>query len=385
MTSSNHLNKDQYEFILKSGIQSILFNSIQKFYFQYYLNQGHAPITINELNQIRTKLKSQHIDKKKLAYEELKRILDRPKPVFENEQFKPSDDFIPIIDDHILVNLISLIERISSDINTFTNEQLKELLDKFRCQSTMVRPIPYSEQQRLLSFYSRPISLHELETYSLLTESDLNNYLLLLKTRPLMKNDQLYDFLTKTIINIFEDRQKFSNEICQELKKIFDTKVFGKIRCRLINKTYSNYRLNKNNLVIINQTILNQLLNKILLQDYQAFVEFFNLLESILQSINFNELTIEFEINRCLLTTIILIIINNDYSNSSDFILFQQRLTTMIMKQTNFFSLLLTKQQYELISSCPILILNIDILINLVKINLNDNNFSNLINFIQNE
>ncbi|CAF4739127.1 unnamed protein product, partial [Rotaria sp. Silwood2] len=85
MTSSGRLNKNQYECVLKSGIQSTLFNSIQKFYFQYYLNQEHAPITIDELNLIQTKLKSQNIDEKKLAYEQIKIILDRPKPKFINE------------------------------------------------------------------------------------------------------------------------------------------------------------------------------------------------------------------------------------------------------------------------------------------------------------
>ncbi|CAF5122854.1 unnamed protein product, partial [Rotaria sp. Silwood1] len=103
---------------------------------------------------------------------------------------------------------------------TFTTEQFKELLDKFLHQSTIVRPIPYAEQQRLVSFYSRSISLNELKTHPLLTESDLNHYLLLLKSRPLMKNDKLYDYLTTTVINIFKNRQKFSNEKCQDLKNI---------------------------------------------------------------------------------------------------------------------------------------------------------------------
>ncbi|CAF4573939.1 unnamed protein product, partial [Rotaria sp. Silwood2] len=90
MTSSGRLNKNQYECVLKSGIQSTLFNSIQKFYFQYYLNQEHAPITIDELNLIQTKLKSQNIDEKKLAYEQIKIILDRPKPKFINESLEQS-------------------------------------------------------------------------------------------------------------------------------------------------------------------------------------------------------------------------------------------------------------------------------------------------------
>ncbi|CAF3633749.1 unnamed protein product [Rotaria sp. Silwood1] len=385
MASSGHLNQDQYECVLKSGIQSTLFNSKQKFYFQYYLNQGHAPITINELNHIETKLRSQSIDDKKLAYEQMIIILDRSKPEFKNEQPTQSDDLIPIIDDHVLLYLISLIEMFSSDAITFTTEQFKELLDKFLHQSTIVRPIPYAEQQRLVSFYSRSISLNELKTHPLLTESDLNHYLLLLKSRPLMKNDKLYDYLTTTVINIFKNRQKFSNEKCQDLKNILVKNILGKNRYRSINEAYENFRLNKNNLLIINRTILNQLLNNILLRDCQAHLEFLNLLEDISQSINFKKITIEFEINLCFVTTIILLIIDADYSNSPDLILFQQRLINMIKKETNFFSLCLTKQQYKLITSRLTLILNIDVLINLLQTNLNENNFSNLIYFIQNE
>ncbi|CAF3068718.1 unnamed protein product [Rotaria sp. Silwood2] len=402
MTSSVHLNKHQYECILKSGIQSTLFNSIQKFYFQYYLNQEHAPITIDELNQIKSKLNSQNIDKKKLAYEQIRIILDRPKPKFNkeqleqsssesdsstqtNDQFKQSDDLIPIIDGHVLIYLISLIDMISADTKTFSIEQCKELLDKFFYQSTIVRPIPYAEQQRLLSFYSRSISLDELKTYSLSTESDLNNYLRLLESRPLMKNDAIYNFLIKTTIYIFKSRQKFSNEICQDLKNLLEKKISEKTHTRLIKKVYKDFRLNKNNLIIINRNILNQLLNNILLRDYQAHLEFFNLLENISQSINFKEITKDFEINRCLLTGIILIIIDADYSNSSDLVLFQQCLTTMIEKERNFFSLLLTEQQYKLITTHSTPRSTIDPLIHLLKKDLNEKNFSNLIYFIKNE
>ncbi|CAF4727886.1 unnamed protein product, partial [Rotaria sp. Silwood2] len=172
--------------------------------------------------------------------------------------FKQSDDLIPIIDGHVLIYLISLIDMISADTKTFSIEQCKELLDKFVYQSTIVRPIPYAEQQRLLSFYSRSISLDELKTYSLSTESDLNNYLRLLESRPLMKNDAIYNFLIKTTIYIFKSRQKFSNEICQDLKNLLEKKISEKTHTRLIKKVYKDFRLNKNNLIIINRNILNQ-------------------------------------------------------------------------------------------------------------------------------
>ncbi|CAF2799963.1 unnamed protein product [Rotaria sp. Silwood2] len=520
MASSRHLNQDQYECVLKSGIQSTLFNSKQKFYFQYYLNQGHAPIIIDELNHVEKKLRSQSIDDKILAYEQMIIILDRPKPEFKNEPSKLSDDLIPIIDDHVLLYLISRIEMFSSDAITFTTEQFKELLDKFLHQSTIVRPIPYAEQQRFLSFYSRSISLNELKTHSLSTESDLNHYLLLLKIRPLKKNDKLYDYLTTTVINIFKNRQKFSNEKCQDLKNIllkqsddlipiiddsvrlrlislvemissdvttFSTEQFkelldkflyestivrpipnaekkrllsfytrsislnelktyslstqsdlndyilllksrplmkndnvydfltetminifknrekfsnekceelknfleknilGKKRHGTINKVYEKFRLNKSNLIIINRTMLNQLLNNILLKDFQAHLELIYLLGKISSSIDVKEITIEFEIYRSLLTAMILIIIDADYSNSSRLILLQKHLTIMIETQTNFFSLLLTEQQYKLITSRSASIVTVDTLMNILIIDLNESHFSNLIHFIQNK
>ncbi|CAF3890479.1 unnamed protein product, partial [Rotaria sordida] len=402
MASSGHLNKDQYEYILKTAIQSSLFNSIQKFYFQYYLNHGQAPITIDELNQIKIKLENYNIDNKKLAYEQIKIILDRQKPEFNNEQIeqfssennnltqindqsRKLEDIIPIIDNHVLFRLISLIEMICSDTNTFSTEQLKELLDKFLHHSTIVRPLSNADQQRLTSYYSRPISLNDLKTSCLSLNSDLNDFLSLLKHRPLINNDELYDFLTQTIINIFENRQKYSNKKCQELKNLLDKKILGRKRYRLINEVYEKFRLNKKNLPIINRTILNQLLNNILLQDYQAYVEFFTLLEEISQIIDFKEITIEFEINRCLLSTIILVIIDTDYSNLSNFLCFHKRLKILIEQQTNFFSLLLTEKQYKLIQSRLILKSNINELINLIKTNLNEENFLNLIHFIQND
>ncbi|CAF3437622.1 unnamed protein product [Rotaria sp. Silwood1] len=399
MTSSGHLNKDQYEYILKAAIQSSLFNSIQKFYFQYYLNHKQAPITIYELNQIKIKLESHNIDDKKLAYKQIKMILDRQKPELNDEQIeqlssvnhivtgtndqsRKPEDIIPIIDNHVLSRLISLVEMVCSDTNTFSTEQLKELLDKFLHQSTIVRPLSNIDQQHLTSFYSRPISLNELKTYCLSTKLDLNDFLSLLKHRPLMNNNEVYDYFTQTIINIFENRQKYSNEQCQELKNFLEKKTLGKIRYRLINEAYEKFRLNKKILPTIDRTILNQLLNNILLQDYQAHLEFFNLLEEISQVMDFNEITIDFEINRCLLSTIILVIIDANYSN---FICFHQRLKILIEKQTKFFSLLLTEQQYKLILSRLTSISNIDQLINLIKTNLNKENFLNLIHFIQNE
>ncbi len=94
MASSGHLNKEQYQYLLNIAIQSSLFNSIQKFYFQFYLNQGQAPITIKELNQIKIQLENNNNQEKELAYEQIKIILDRSKPRFNNEEVNKIVHFI---------------------------------------------------------------------------------------------------------------------------------------------------------------------------------------------------------------------------------------------------------------------------------------------------
>ncbi len=88
MTSSGHLNKEQYERVLNCAIQSSLFNLRQKYYFQVYLNQGQAPITIKELNEIKIQLKQDNSREKESAYEQIKIILDRSKPGEVNRLFK---------------------------------------------------------------------------------------------------------------------------------------------------------------------------------------------------------------------------------------------------------------------------------------------------------
>ena len=175
-----------------------------------------------------------------------------------------------MIDNHVLSCLISLVEMVYSDTETFSTEQCTKLLDKFLYQSSIVRPLSHADQQRLMSYYSHPLSFNELKTLCSPLQSDLNDLLSLLKQRSLMNNDELLDFLTKTIVNIFENRYEFSDEKCQELKDLIEKKRIGKKRYRLINETYQKFRLNKINPLIINRTILNQLLNKILLYDDQV-------------------------------------------------------------------------------------------------------------------
>ena len=310
-----------------------------------------------------------------------------------------------MIDNHILSCLISLAEMICSDTKTFSTEQCTELLDKFLYQSSIVRPLSHADQQRLLSYYSQPLSLNELKTLCSPLQSDLNDLLSSLKQRSLMNNDELLDFLTNIIVNIFENRQQFSDEKCQELKDLIEKKRIGKKRYRLINETFKKCRLNKTNPPTINRAILSQLLNRILLYDHQvnrnfllnvrlllisfplfeAYLEFLTLLKNISQTINFKQVTIEFEIVRCLLSTIILVITDTDMSDASKIVFFRQDLKAIIEKQNRFFSVLLTDQQYELVMTRLASTSDINLLINLMKTNLNEQNYHNFIYFIQNE
>jgi hypothetical protein len=199
-----------------------------------------------------------------------------------------------------------------------------------------------------------------------------------LQHETIVNNDEIYDHLTETIVNIFENRRKFSNEKCRELKNLIEKKTFGKKRSQLINESYQKFRFNKKDLPPINPTILNQFLTDILSHDnqvkqnlfrshnsffsLQAPLEFFALLEEISQIIDFKENSIEFEINRCLLSTIILVIVEADVSKA-----FSQRLNTIIEKQTEFFTILLSEQQYQLLATRLMVASDVDPLIDSIK------------------
>ena len=322
------------------------------------------------------------------------------------------EDTIPIIDNHVLSRLISLVEMICTDTDTFTTKQCAELLDRFLYHSSIVRPLPQPDQNRLRTYYSRPISLNELKRHCSSISSDLNDLFSLLQNRTLSNNEIVFDFLTEAIVKIFQNRRKYSNEKCAELKSLIKKRIFGKKHNQLINESFQKFRMNKEDLPPINPTILNQLLTNILSHDYQvkpnllsgisfhclffslqAHLEFFTLLEDICCSIDWNEITIEFEINRCLLTTIVLVIIeadfsnaaNTDFSNATNSDFFRDRLKMIIDKQRDFFQLLLTEQQYQLITTRRTSTSDINGLIELVKTNLNEKNWMNLMDFIQNE
>lgn len=90
MASSGHLNKEQYEQLFNVALQSVLFNSIQKFYFEFYLKQGQAPITMKELNEIKILLETNDKTQKESAYQRIQTILDRQKPVFTTNDSNPT-------------------------------------------------------------------------------------------------------------------------------------------------------------------------------------------------------------------------------------------------------------------------------------------------------
>lgn len=259
-------------------------------------------------------------------------------------------DNLPIVDNYVLSRLILLVETICSDHDGFSSEQCKELLDQFLDHSSIVRPIPSSEENRLKRFYSRPMSLNELKKFCASSSFDLKTFLVLIKNETIVKNDEVYDYLTEIIGTIFRNRQRYSNENCEELKRLIDRQIFGKRRVRLINENYQEYRLKKKDLPSITPSILNQFLTEILSpnQQIKAIGEFFILIEEISCSIDFNEITLELEITRCLLSTILLVIVEN---KSSKILEYHQRLKNLLEKEKQFFSHLLTQQQLQLIDS----------------------------------
>ena len=103
MSSSGHLNSQQYEHVLKIAIQSRLFNDKQKFYFQFYIEQTHAPISIEELNEIENLLAN--TETKDKAYQRIRTILNQSKPIFTPKEVYMSTmmNFIRMIFVHFLV------------------------------------------------------------------------------------------------------------------------------------------------------------------------------------------------------------------------------------------------------------------------------------------
>jgi hypothetical protein len=156
---------------------------------------------------------------------------------------------------------------ICSDTDTFSIEQCTELLNKFLHQSSIVRPLSQADQNRLTTYYSRPISLNELKKHCLIIQSDLNDFIFLLKNRIIPNNDEILDFLMEIIIKILQNRSKYSNDKCQELKSLIEKRIFQKKRYQLINEIYQKFRMNK---IDLNPIILNQFLTKILVHDYQV-------------------------------------------------------------------------------------------------------------------
>ncbi|CAF1460969.1 unnamed protein product [Adineta ricciae] len=390
MSSSGHLSREQFDNLLKSAIQSSLFNAKQKFYFEFYLNQGHAPIMFSELKQIKAKLEADNQEGKHAAYEDILKVLERLKPEFhvaqENEQTSTkTDDTIPIIDNHVLLYLISLIEIICSDTKAFSDEQCKNLLDNFLDRSSIVRPLSNIEQQRIKTFYKRPMSLYEMKKLCTSSQFDVEQLVSIVQNQNFLTNEEILDYLTQNIVEIFANRRKFSREKCEELKSLIDKKTFGKQRCRLINESFDKHRSHRNILPLIDPTILNQLLTKIFEKDHQAHLQFFTLLEDFSQRTDFDEMTIQFEINRCLFSSIILVICENNFSNESNPHFYRQHLKAIIEKQSEFFAYLFTEQQYKFVLSRLPSSSNLDRLIESIKNKFNEDTYEKLIHLVEND
>lgn len=113
-------------------------------------------------------------------------------------------------------------------------------------------------------------------------------------------------------------------------------------------------------------------------------MDFFTLLEKIADENDCRTKSLDFEVIRCLLSAIILVITDRDIHKSLSIDVFRERLKAIMDKRNEFFSLLLTGQQLELVQArlsrtTP----EIDSLLNAVLIDPSETNFHSLVNFIQ--
>lgn len=114
------------------------------------------------------------------------------------------------------------------------------------------------------------MSLYEMKKLCTSNPFDIEQFVSILEKRNFLTNEEMLDYLTQQIVEIFENRRKFSYEKCEELKSLIEKKTFGKQRCRLINESFEKHRSRRNILPLIDPTILNQLLTKILEKDHQV-------------------------------------------------------------------------------------------------------------------
>ncbi|CAF4178040.1 unnamed protein product, partial [Didymodactylos carnosus] len=287
LASCGHLNSEQYKRLLTIGIKSSIFNVIQKLYMHHYLNEGRAPVTLQQVNDMELKLQSEQqtyanddYNHKQQVFDQIKQILSIQKPLFFDKQttiketsiqeqnnvesltqFKleelPNDDVkqeeqnrsanqttsgthefenkIPFIDNYITSRLMSLIELICSDSRMFSSEQCKELLDSALKTSALLKPIARKDKEKLQLFYLRPMSVNELQsicaklsdtTTNICDEDLFNEFKILMEKRPFTTNSK--NLLMSTINHIYHNKTKYSSEQCKELKNIIEHKPFGK-------------------------------------------------------------------------------------------------------------------------------------------------------------
>ena len=189
-------------------------------------------------------------------------------------------------------SLITIVESIGWDKETFTKQDTCELIELLINESTIVRPLSKPESKRLQDLNNEYLSLKELKEITMKISTDLTELIMAMKERSLPKNDEFLDFLAITLINIFENQSKFPNEKCSELKSLVDKNLFGKKRFKSINQTYEAARqtIPKKSPVnepVVTATMLSTSFEQILKRDSKVmFCQLLSLLQ-LIHSTNF--------------------------------------------------------------------------------------------------
>ncbi|CAF1261278.1 unnamed protein product, partial [Didymodactylos carnosus] len=426
LASCGHLNAEQYKRLLTIGIESTIFNAIQKCYMNHYLIKGRAPVTLQELNDMQSKLqnKQQQSDvdadcnDKEQAFIQIKQILSIEKPlcsednvtdstslkpeslISDNEKKKEqnrssnqttnnnyeSENKIPFLNSYITSRLISLIESICSDVQTFSMEQCKELLDFTLKTSTLLEPMARNENEKLQSFYLRPVSVDELlpictklvDMSTSVNNKDVFNEFKTLVQKRVFTFPNSLDLLTNTLIQIYQNKTKYSNEQCKQLKNIIEKKHLNKKRNKKLSKAFQLARSNESptsfqqapsqgqqhkekttlktqyntNFIPLNSIILNRLFTNIMLHDQRAYQEFLKIIEQLPKTMSTTPRNSTIELNYCLITAIILYIKQHNSDNSIDQTTFDQTKLNQILKHNQtYFSTFISEQQQRYIFS----------------------------------
>lgn len=137
------------------------------------------------------------------------------------------------------------------------------LVEQMVQSRSIFHPLYKSELKQLQQLETNVLTLSELKRCLSSLSFDLVHLIKQLKERTLESSDDCLDFLTVSLLAIFEDRQRFRDEQCQQLKGLIEKHVYGKQRWNLIHSAYVKHRSIKET-IELTPKLLNEYLKKIL-------------------------------------------------------------------------------------------------------------------------